>query len=158
MQELQTLFHTLQLKNVHTYIQSGNVIFEGKDQDPTELAAKIRTEVKDQFGIDSTVLVLGKADFEKAMQSNPFTDAENVPKSLHLYFASEAPEKPDLELLRRIRTDTEQFELRGKILYLLAPDGIGRSKLASTVEKALGVPVTARNWRTVSKIMEMANQ
>ena len=44
------------------------------------------------------------------------------------------------------------------MFYLHAPDGIGRSKLAANIEKVLGVPTTARNWRTVRKVMEMAQQ
>jgi uncharacterized protein (DUF1697 family) len=59
-------------------------------------------------------------------------------------------------VLESIKKDSEQFRLIGKVFYLYAPEGVGRSKLAMKVEKALGVAVTARNWRTVSKIMEMA--
>lgn len=66
------------------------------------------------------------------------------------------PQNPDLKTLDRIKQDNEQFELVDKVFYLYAPDGIGRSKLAERVEKALGVAVTARNWRTVCKIMAIA--
>lgn len=55
-----------------------------------------------------------------------------------------------------MKRENEKYTLKGKVLYLYAPDGIGKSKLAAGVEKALGVAVTARNWRSVSKINEMA--
>ena len=89
------------------------------------------------------------------MRENPYPEAETEPKSLHLYFLAAEPENPDLTKLHSLKTDTERFSLQGKVFYLHTPAGIGRSKMAAGVEKALGVPATARNWRTVNKIMAM---
>jgi uncharacterized protein (DUF1697 family) len=61
-------------------------------------------------------------------------------------------------MLRSFRADSEQFALKGKVFYLHTPDGIGKSKLAARVEKALGVAATARNWRSVRRIMAMAQR
>lgn len=66
------------------------------------------------------------------------------------------PESPDLDLIEALRADTEGFALKDDVAYLHAPDGIGRSKLAARMERALGVVATGRNWRTVGKILEMA--
>jgi len=93
---------------------------------------------------------------EKAMASNPFPAAESEPKTLHLYFLASAPQNPDLKMLDSLKKADEQFKLIDNVFYLHTPDGIGRSKLAERAEKALGVAATARNWRTVSKIMAMA--
>ena len=93
-----------------------------------------------------------------AMVSNPFPQAESNPKTLHLYFLADLPEAPDLEALDALKRDTERYTLAGKLFYLYAPEGIGRSKLAARVEKSLGVAATARNWRSVSKIMAMAKE
>jgi len=41
-------------------------------------------------------------------------------------------------------------------IYLHAPDGIGRSKLAAAMEKLAGVSATARNWNTVAKLLDLA--
>ena len=60
-------------------------------------------------------------------------------------------------LLASIQSRTEDFRLVERVFYMYAPDGIGRSKLAAKVEKALGVPVTARNWNTVSKLLAMVH-
>ena len=68
------------------------------------------------------------------------------------------PEHPDLDALEAIKSDRERFVLKDGVLYLHAPDGIGRSKFAANAEKLLGVPMTGRNWRTVSKVMAMAKQ
>ena len=91
----------------------------------------------------------------QAIAANPFPQAEAEPKTLHLYFLTDSPENPDLNRLDQLKRGTEQYRLSDKVFYLYAPDGIGRSKLAEQVEKALGVAATARNWRTVSKVMAL---
>ena len=92
------------------------------------------------------------------VRSNPFPEAESEPKTLHLYFLFSPPERPDLDALERIKGDRERFVLSEGVFYLHAPDGIGRSRLAANAEKLLGVPATARNWRTIRKVMDMADQ
>jgi len=55
-----------------------------------------------------------------------------------------------------LKKDSERFRLIGRVFYLHAPEGVGRSKLASGSERLLGVPMTDRNWNTVCKLREMA--
>ena len=93
---------------------------------------------------------------EQAIESNPFPEAESEPKALHLYFLDAIPEDPDFDTLASIKSNRERFALKDGVFYMHAPEGIGRSKLAANAEKLLGVSATARNWRTVSKIMAMA--
>ncbi len=90
------------------------------------------------------------------MESNPFPEAEAEPKTLHLFFLASAPEAADIESLTEAKSPSERFHLTDHVFYLHAPDGIGRSKLAANAEKYLGVAITARNWRTVQKLREMA--
>ncbi len=78
------------------------------------------------------------------------------PSSLHLEFLASPPKSPDLKKLASLRKESERFHLTQGVFYLHAPEGVGRSKLAASSEKLLGVPMTDRNWRTVCKVMEMA--
>ena len=71
---------------------------------------------------------------------------------------SVAATDPDIEALDNAKTPTETYQLTDHVLYLHAPDGIGRSKLAANAEKHLGVVTTARNYRTVEKLLSMATQ
>ena len=73
-------------------------------------------------------------------------------------FLASAPEKPNLKALERLKSASERFQLIDKVFYLYAPDGIGKSRLAANVERLLRVPMTDRNWRTVCKIREMAEE
>ena len=146
----------LGLKNVKTYIQSGNVVFQSANTNAVELSRKITAVIKTKHGIAPQVWLLGTKDLQAAIAANPFSQGEREPKSLHLFFLNAVPRQPDLETLASVKARNEQFKLIKQVFYLHAPDGIGRSKHATKVEKALGVAVTARNWRTVKGIMFIA--
>ncbi|MEX2435264.1 MAG: DUF1697 domain-containing protein [Balneolaceae bacterium] len=158
MKELRGILENLGLENVQTYIQSGNVVFESDEKDLDKLSGSLSRAIKESHGFEPNVMILSHEDFKQAIQQNPFPEAEADPKTLHLSFLKEKPLKPDLNGLDSVKADSEKFILKGKVFYLHAPEGIGRSKLAAKAEKLLGVSATARNWRTVSKIAEMMNQ
>jgi uncharacterized protein (DUF1697 family) len=153
MKELVSLLEGLGCQNVKTYIQSGNAVFESKEKDASRLSNKIRVEIKKRRGFEPCVLLLRLEDMEKAIAGNPFPETE--PKSLHIGFLASTPANPDLKALEGLKKKSERFFLKDKVFYLYAPEGIGRSKLAASAEKLLGVSVTDRNWRTVCKIRNM---
>lgn len=156
MRELVVLLEDIGLKKVNTYIQSGNVVFSSDDKNLEDIAEKMSRAVLDHHGFLPKVLVLPVEAFVHAIDENPFPEAEDEPKSLHLYFLESEPQNPAIHDLERIQQRSEQFVLKRKVFYLHAPDGIGRSKLAARVEKSLGVSATARNWRTVTTLLELA--
>lgn len=158
MNELRSLVEDLGLQNVKTYIQTGNVIFQTTEENASRLPGKISAEIMKRHGFEPRVLLLKIGELQEVVEANPFPEAESEPKTLYLSFLISAPGDPDLKALESLRARSERFELQDKVFYLHAPDGIGRSKLAAKVEKLLGVPVTARNWRTVSKILDMAEE
>jgi uncharacterized protein (DUF1697 family) len=158
MKELVALLERLGLENVKTYIQSGNVVFRSAETDAARLAGRISAAIQEGHGFEPHVLVLELQELERVAASNPFPEAEAEPKTLHVNFLAAAPADPDLKALEGLKSESERFSLQGNVFYLHAPDGIGRSKLAANVERLLGVPATARNWRTVSKILELAKE
>ncbi len=155
MRELVQLLESLGLENVNTYIQSGNVVFQTHQIDRAGLGEEITTAIGRGHGFTPQVMLLSLADLDTAVAQNPFPATDEQHKTLHFYFLEAVPANPDLVSLEAIKTETEQFALIDKVFYLYAPEGIGRSKLAAKVERALGVPATARNWRTVGKLVEM---
>ena len=156
MRDLTSLLDGLGLRDVKTYIQSGNVVFRGDVADSQTLAEQIGAAINKNHGFTPQVLLVKADDFQQAIAANPFPEGEAEPKTLHLYFLASVPTDPDLEKLESARRDSEQFQLEDAVFYLYAPEGIGRSKLAERVERALGVPATARNWRSVCRIWELA--
>ncbi|MCG8352788.1 MAG: DUF1697 domain-containing protein [Chloroflexales bacterium] len=156
MWEFVGVIEGLGLSKIKTYTQSGNVVFQTENQDIKQLPQDISAAIGKSHGFTPHVLLLDLQEFQAAIAANPFPEGEREPKTLHLFFLDAVPPNPDLEALARIKAESERYLLINKVFYLHAPDGIGRSKLAEKVEKVLGVAVTARNWRTVSKIMAMA--
>jgi len=156
MKDLEALFAKNGCVDVKTYIQSGNVIFRSAMSDGARLAERLTAAVSSRHGFAPRVLVLTRRELERAAAGNPFPEADGNPKSVHLFFLTERPKKADLKSLEALKTKTERFALEGKVLYLHTPDGFGSSKLAQRAERLLGVEATARNWRTVTTLLEMA--
>ena len=156
MNELVAILEGLGMRKVKTYIQSGNVVFQTTEKDLSQISRKITAEIKKHHGFEPYLLILGLEDLKRAIEENPFPEAETDPSNLHLGFLASRPARPDLEKLSLLKKENERFQLTDRVFYLHAPEGVGRSKLAARAEKLLGVPMTDRNWRTVCKIMEMA--
>jgi uncharacterized protein (DUF1697 family) len=158
MKELRSLLESIGLENVRTYIQSGNIVFRSEEEEVSRLSASISAAIKDSFGFEPLALVLSGEEFDEAITANPYPEAESEPKTLHLYFLASAPANPDLAALEALKQENERFLLTDRVFYLHAPDGIGRSKLATKVEKSLAEPVSARNWRSVTQIKNLSQE
>lgn len=156
MGELCTSLENIGLMNIRTYIQSGNVVFESPAKLVNDLQTNIGNAINKSHGFTPQVLVLTREELKGAITGNPFPEAEDEPKFLHLFFLQSIPANPDIQKLESLRAGGEQFEFVGKVFYLYAREGFGRSKLAANVEKSLGVAVTARNWRSVNKVLSLA--
>jgi len=154
MKELAAVLEDLGARKVGTIIQSGNAVFESGEEDALSLSKKIGGEIGKRLGFEPQVLVLVREAFVRAMAENPFPEAENDPKALHLGFLLSAPQKPRLETLENLKRESERYRLIEKVFYLYAPEGVGRSKLSASAEKLLGVSMTDRNWATLCKIRE----
>lgn len=156
MQELTVMLEAIGCTCVKTYIQSGNVVFKKSDAKAPQLAKTIGKSVLKSHGFEPKIMLLTVKELAKAVEANPFKEAEAEPKSLHILFLAEKPKAPNWKLLDEIKIKSEHYLLDGNLFYLHAPDGIGRSRLAARATKLLGVEGTARNWRTVSKLLALA--
>ena len=155
MAELRLDFESLGCENVRTYIQSGNVVFESTARNASSLAKKIGQKIEDQRGFRPQILILASSDLKKAIAGTPFPKAVTEPNRLHFFFLAKPATAPKTEALENAKTSTESYQLTDRVFYLHAPDGIGQSKLAASAEKYLGVTTTARNFRTVEKLLAM---
>ena len=158
MKELVALLGDMDAKNVRTYIQSGNAVFQSAEKNTSEISKQLAAEIKMRHGFKPHVLLIGLEAINMAIAKNPFPEAEADPSSLHLGFLASTPKNPDLEKLNSLKKSSERFHLSDNVFYLHAPEGVGRSKLAANSKKLLGVPMTDRNWRTVCKIRELARE
>lgn len=153
MADLRAVAEELGAGEVRTYIQSGNLACTGQI---TSTALSDALETK--RGIRPHVLTLSLPEYETILKANPFTaEGDRDGKAVHVWFLDGAPTPLTDETLA-LATETEAVEVAGRAAYLLAPDGIGRSKLAAKLEKALGTPATARNWNSAIAIRDMARE
>lgn len=97
MKNLVTILENLGARNVRTYIQSGNAVFQGLPGSPKPFAEKLTAQIKKQHGFEPGVLILTLDAVETAIANNPFPEAETAPATLHLGFLSSPPRAPDLK-------------------------------------------------------------
>jgi len=158
MKELRNLLEKLGYENVRTYIQSGNCVFDAKESNASAISNEIAYAISKKFKIKPSVVTISLAQLNAAIKNNPYDSKKNEPKTIHFFFLSETPKEVDKARLQSLKNESEEFLLKKNIFYLFAPEGIARSKLAAGAEKALGVPTTARNYRTVIKLAELASE
>jgi uncharacterized protein (DUF1697 family) len=149
MPELAALFADLGLRDVTTYLQSGNVVFSGEAD-----AAAIERGIAERFGYEIPVILRTPADLERVMTANPFLADEEDPARLHVVFLAAEPAPEAVGTLDANRSPPDRFQVDGREIYLHTPAGIGRSKLTlDWFERRLGLRGTARNWNTVGALL-----
>ncbi|NEA97901.1 DUF1697 domain-containing protein [Streptomyces sp. SID13726] len=158
MADLRALMEDLGLDDVRSYLQSGQAVFTTDRGDEDSLAAELADAIEKRFTFPVDVLVRDHAYLRAIAENCPFPAAELEPKQLHVtYFSAPVDEDRYTEIDR----DTylpEEFRLGDRALYLYAPNGLGRSKLAEHLSKPRlnkGLIATSRNWNTVVKLVEM---
>lgn len=152
MAGFRALLEELGLQGVHTYIQSGNAVFES-DLSAQELEVAIPKAISRRFGLAPETFVRTAEEMAAALRDHPFADAD--PSRVHVFFLRKTP-APDEASLRALALPGDSWHVGPCRFTLHTPDGIGRSKLARTLDKLLPRPMTARNLRTVAALVQMS--
>lgn len=164
MEALRKMYEGLGLKNVRTYVQSGNVIFQDENREQEDLEKQIAKKIFSEFGFDVPVMVKKSDELETVLKNNPYVQKRNEDiKLLHVTFLSREPEKGNtgkiIDSLEKAQFAPDEFIISGSTVYLFCPNGYGRTKLTNTFfENKLKVVATTRNWKTVNKIFQMAEK
>lgn len=157
MNELKNLYETLGLKDVRTYIQSGNVVFTNDDFDVTHVQQQLIERVAQTFGFHVEIIVRTAAELQDIIAKNPFQGQPGKETQwVVVIFLATAPDNIAQENLLKTYVGPEEIFFNGKEVYIYYTNGIGRSKLShSFIEKKLKIVGTARNWNTVLQVQEM---
>ena len=161
MDELKALYEELGFCEVSTYIQSGNVIFKADlGSDPRNLSYKIEQTITEKFGFEVAVIIRTADEMKKLLSENPILKEKNIDtEKLHVTFLEEKPQKAFLDKITAIDYSPEKLCVTGREVYLYCPNGYGTTKLSNTFfENKLKVKATTRNWKTVNKLVELANE
>lgn len=157
METLRSALAKADFGSVATYIQSGNVVLTS-DMNAADVAANIERLFAETFGFASRPTVRPAEAWREMIARNPFPEGADDHKKLHAVLLDGAPASDAAERLQAKATATERFAIADGVLYLFTPDGFGTSKLAEALDRTLRVPLTARNWRTVRALMDMADK
>ncbi|WP_329544924.1 DUF1697 domain-containing protein [Streptomyces sp. NBC_01356] len=158
MAELRTLLEGLRYRGVRTYLQSGNAVFTAGHGDEESLAAELAQAIEKHFGFTVGVLVRDHAYLRAVREACPFPAAELEGKQLHATYFSAPVDAERFASVDQPAFLPEEFQIGDRVLYLYAPDGLGRSKLGEALSKPRllkGITATTRNWNTVVKLEEL---
>jgi uncharacterized protein (DUF1697 family) len=158
MEALRTLCGGLGLRDVQTYIQSGNLIFREDTGDPAAAARRIEDGIQKKFGFRPNVIVRTTSDLRKVIANNPFAGrAEVAPNRLLVVFMADTPPRQARDRVLALPTEPEELHIKGRELYIYYPNGMARPKVPLVrIEKLLDTSSTGRNWNTVNKLLAMA--
>lgn len=143
------------LRDVRTYVQSGNIVLSSDDA-PDRLAKRVSSLIADAFGLDIAAVARTRDQLAEVVARNPLADVASNPKRYQVTFLDQELEASTLERLDGLAMAEERFVAIGRELYAWHPEGVARSKLWPALAQQRGA--TARNWTTVSTLLEMADQ
>ena len=159
MADLKALCEDLGFGGVKTLLQSGNVVFTAKGSDKS-VAKKLADAIEKSLGFRPAIVVRTASEIADAMKRNPFKPEEKSdPSHLVIVFTADPPTSGAKERIAAVKVATERLHLSGRELHAHYASGQGTSKVTNAVlERALGVPATARNWNTVTKLLKLARE
>lgn len=155
MSELRAIFGDLGYTAVSTLLRSGNVVFRADRDDAGAVAARVEAELESRLGMRSSVLVLSRADLAAIVADNPLLDIATDPARLLVTVLATPPDVASLTAPDPSELAPEVLEIRERAVYQWCPDGISKSTVPSAFWRQFGTGATARNWRTLTRLLEM---
>jgi uncharacterized protein (DUF1697 family) len=159
MTELASLYIKLGLKNAITYIQSGNVIFSyDSELSVSDLSITIEKAILERFNFIIPVMARSVGQLQELSSVNPYlNDKDFDPSKMAVLFLHEKPSDEQILKVAGVNFPPDRFKIAGSEIHIYCPNGFGKTKLYTNFfEKKMGVIGTARNWKTVTTLIEMA--
>ena len=158
MAQLRELLTGAGYADVATHLQSGNVAL-GSELSPASLEVEAARLISQRFGFEVPVIARSRAELAAVVERNPLRDVATEPKRYQVSFLSAAPAEDAVATLSALAAGSERVVAHGRELYAWHPEGVARSKLWNALAgRGLGVTATARNWATVTALLEMASR
>jgi uncharacterized protein (DUF1697 family) len=157
MAELKALYQSLGWTHIQTLLQTGNALFVSDNLDPEVLTAQIEAAIVQRFGFESRVMLRTPQELQVVFQQHPLADLPVFdPQKVLVTFLRDVPDPAQVERLFAAHKGPERIHVIGREAYVYYPEGVGRSKLDNLfIEKHLKTAGTARNWNTVTKLVDL---
>jgi uncharacterized protein (DUF1697 family) len=158
MDALRTLCESIKLRDVATYIQSGNIVFRAKETEAAKLAALLEKAIEAEFGFRPAVIVRTLPEWKEVIKRSPFSGRNGIePAKLLVHFLAGHPAETAHQKARAMPPVPEEVHIVEREVYIYFPNGMGRPKLSfAALERAIAVTGSGRNWNSVLKLLEMA--
>lgn len=158
MADLRELLSGCGYAEVGTLGQSGNIVLSAAGQEPERLGAELEAQIAKGLGVQAQVVVRTRDELAAVVARDPLGDVVEDPKRYQVSFLSAQPDPEAVRALAAIDVAPERWVQDGREIYAWHPNGIHSSPLAKLLcDRRLGVAVTARNWNTVRKLLDMAD-
>jgi uncharacterized protein (DUF1697 family) len=160
MIDLKNIFESLNYKNVKTYVQSGNVVFDYASTDTIKLAGQIEDKISQIYGFEVKTIIHTADELENIISNNPFIKEPDIePDKLHITFLLDIPEPSAILSLNIKKEENEKFIIISREVYLYCPNGYGNTKLNNAIfERKLKTVATTRNWKTINNLLELSKE
>ena len=157
MAEFRDHLATAGCQNVFSYIQSGNVVFDHESRSQKTVAGLVQRVFEQQYEFVPSLFLVTSKKLAGIRDANPFPDAEDEPKFLHFFFKLKPGKKRLPEEIADYLKGKEAFVETDDNIYFYGPNGMAGCKFAERLERLSASPLTARNFRTVQKMLELAH-
>lgn len=153
MTQLKTLFEALGLRDVETFIASGNVIFTAAGKAPA-LEARVERHLRQALGYEVRTFVRTVDEVAEVAAYQPFSPEElEQATALDVGFLAEPLHAEGLAALMSLRTRVDDFHVRGRELFWKRLVSQAESKFSNVAfERAVGRPVTFRGINTITRL------
>jgi uncharacterized protein (DUF1697 family) len=154
MAPLRAVFADLGHTDIKTYVNSGNVVFSGR----AASAGRIEKAIKAEFDLDVPVVLRTRDEIAAVHAHDPLHDVATNPARYLVMFGDRPLDPAKADDIDADAVAPEAFAIHGREAYLWLPDGVRNSPLTKAItERRFGVRLTGRNWRTVGKLLELAD-
>jgi uncharacterized protein (DUF1697 family) len=158
MTELTDLLRKIGFADAETYIQSGNIVFTCPEANVEEVSANIAKAIRSEFSHNITVITRTSDQLKEIISANPFLEEPGFdPSRMAVIFLESKPDEDKIQKMSGIDYSPDKFLINNSEIYIYCPNGFGKTKLYTNFfESKMKVKGTARNWRTVKKLFEIA--
>lgn len=161
MTDLAALYGRLGFIRPETFIQSGNVIFSSDDRRTIpDIAGVLEEAIRSDFGHNVPVMIRTFPGMESLLASNPYLEERGFdPSKMAVIFLHDRITESQIQKVADVNYPPDKFTIIGNEIFTFCPDGFGRTKLYTNFfENKMKVTGTARNWKTITTIVELARK
>ncbi|MBC7878416.1 MAG: DUF1697 domain-containing protein [Anaerolineales bacterium] len=156
MSQLIQLFESLGLKNVESFIASGNLVFDAKAGNVKTLEKKIETKLHEALGYEVATFIRTNAELDEISKHKPFPQVQlDTATALNIAFIANPIDDQAKQKLMALQNEIDAFHVHGREIYWMCQKKQSESKFSNAIlEKAIGAKATLRSINTVRKMAE----